>query len=175
MATAVTDTVTVATAAGIAATAEAIDAEAATETIAGEMTAAPVQTEVTMTDTDAAARATDTAEDEGIEAVTTTVVEDVLARALHAVTGHAVRGKDLAIASVVVRTARVAAVRRPQPQKLQKTIVTSVLSSSSRSPSVPRHVISAPSSRSLDLSSKPKSSKTELLAARRGKLSLFCT
>jgi hypothetical protein len=173
-ATAATDTVTVVTAAGTAVTAEAIGAEAATATTAEEMTAAPVRAEVTMTDTDAAARATDTVGDEGTEVVTTTAVEGAHARALRAVTGHVVSERDLAIASVV-RSAKGAAVRRLPPLKLQKTIVTSVLSSSSRSPSVPRHAISVPSSRPLVLLSKPRSSKIESLVARRGKSSITHT
>lgn len=160
-ATAGTDTVTVATAAGIAVIAEVIDAEAATETTAVEKTAAHVRAEVTqMTDTDAAARAIDTVVDEGTEAATTTVVEDALVRAPHAVTGHVASGKD-PVNAVLVRSAKEAAVRRPLPQKLLKTIVTSVLSSFSRSPSVPKHAIFAPSSRLLDLLLKHRLLRTE--------------
>lgn len=169
-ATAATDTVIVVTAAGTAVTAEATGVEAATATNVDEMTVGPVRVEVTMTDTDAAARATVTVEDEGTEAVITTAAEDACVRAPHAVTGHAVSEKDLAIASVVVMIAREGAVRRPLPQKLQKTIVTSVLSSSSRSPNEPRHAISARFSRPSGPLSKLRLLRTESLVARRGKL-----
>ncbi len=146
MATAATDTMIVATAAEIVVTAEAIGVEAVIETTVAATTAAPVQVEVTMTDTDAAARATDTAEAEGTEAVTTIAVVVALAHALRVETGHVERENDPATA-VVVRTVKEAAVRRTLLLKLQKTTVTSVLSSSNKSPSAPRPVISFPSSK----------------------------
>jgi hypothetical protein len=160
-ATAATDTATVATAAGIVVIAEVIDAEAVTAITVVGMTADRGPAEVTvMTDTDEVAHATVTVEGEGIEAVTITVAEDVLARALPVVTDHVARGKDL-VNAVLARSAKEAAVRRPQPQKPLKTIVTNVLSSYSRSPSVPRHATSARSLKPLDLSSKHRLSKTE--------------
>lgn len=166
---------TVGTAVGTAVTAEATGAEAATGTTADGTTADLVQAEVLTltTDTDVAVRATDTVVDAGIEAVTTTAVEDVLVHAPHAVTeviSHAATAKGLVIDSALVRSVKEDAVRRLLPQKLQKTIATSVLFSSSKSPSVPRHAIYAPSSSPLDLLSKPRLSKIESLAARRGKL-----
>lgn len=146
-ATAETDMVIVVTVARIAVTGEVIDAEVATAITAAEMTADPVRAEVTvMTDTDVAAHATDTVEDEEIAAVTITAAEDALAHDPHVVTGLVAREKDL-LNVVLARSAKEDAVRRPLPQKLLKTTVTSVLSSFSRSPSVPRHVISARSSR----------------------------
>ena len=179
MVTVATDTATVATAAETAVTAGVTGVGAATEITVDGMTAAPVQAEVTlMTDTDAATRATDIVVDEEIEAVTTTAVEDVLGRVPLTVTGATslvVSEKGLAIASVVVRSVKEAAVRRPLPQKLQKTIVTSVLSSFSRFPSVPRHAIFAPSSRPLAPLLKPRLSKIELPAAQRGKLNPLYT
>jgi hypothetical protein len=160
--------VTVVTVAG---TFEETCAEAATETTVDATIAVPVQAEVTMTDTDAAARATDTAEGEGIEAATTTAAEVVPVRALRAATGHAARGKGLPSAEAV-RCAKQVAVRRLSLQKQLKTIVTSVLSLSSRFRSVPRHAISALSSRSSDPSWKPKSSRTASPAAQRGKVAI---
>ena len=53
--------------------------------------------------------------------------------------------------------------KSPSPQKQLETIVTNVLSSSSSLLSVPRHIISALSSMSSDLSLKPKSQGTASL------------
>lgn len=162
------DKVTVVTEAGIAATAEAIDAGAANEIIAAEMTAGHDLAEVTMIGTDGAARATVTAEDEGIEAATTTAVEAALVRALHAVTGRAARGSGLPTAAV--RNAKQVVVRRHPHQKQQKMIAISELFSSSRYHSAPRPATFARFSRSSDQSSKLKLSKIESLDVQRGKL-----
>jgi hypothetical protein len=164
------ETETDAIAAGIVETAEATGAEAVTVTTVAETTAVLVQAEAVMLtiDTDAAVHATDTVEVVGTGAAIITVVEDAPVHALRAVIGvrspaESVRG--LPIVNAVLRNAREAAVRRPLPQRLQKTTVTSVLSSCSRSPNVPRPAIFAPSSRPLGLSLKLRLSKIESLVA----------
>jgi hypothetical protein len=159
-ATAVTETVTVATAARIAVTVVVKDDEAAIVTTAAAMTAARDQAEVTMTDTDEALLATDTVEGEETAAATTIVVEDAFVRAPHVVTGPAARENDL-VNAVLARSAKEAAVRRPLHLKLLKTTAISVLSLCSRSPNVLRHATSARSSRLLDPSLKRKLLKIE--------------
>ena len=159
-ATAVTETVTVATVAEIAVTAGVKGDEAAIATTDAAMTVAPDPAEVTMTDTDEAVLVTDTVEGEETAAATTTAVEDALVHAPHAVTGPAARGNDL-VNAVLARSAKEAAVRRPPLLKLLKTTAISVLSLCSRSPNVLRHATSAHSSRPLDLSLKRRLSKIE--------------
>lgn len=159
IATAVTDMVTDATAAGIVATAAVKDDEAAIATTAAAMTAGPDRAEVTMIGTDEAAPATDTAEDAETAAAITTAVEAALVHAPHVVTGPGARGKDPANAALA-RSAKEAAVRRQQPPKQLKTTAINVLSSCNRSLSVRRRATSARSSRPLDPSLKHKLSKT---------------
>ena len=159
-ATAVIGTVTVATAAETAVTVEVTDDEAAIVTIAAAMIAYPDPAEVTMTDTDEAVHATDTVEDEETAEATTTAAEDALVRAHHVVTGPAARGNDL-VNAVLARNAKEVVVRRRLHLKPLKTTVTNVLSSCSRSPSVPRPATSAPSSRLSDPSLKHRLSKIE--------------
>lgn len=167
--TAATARLTAATAAGIEVTAEVIDAEAATAITADEMTAGPAQVEVMVTTRpDEAAPATDTGEDGGIEAVITTAVEDVPARAPPVVIDPVVNGKDL-VNAVLVRSAREAVVRRPRLRRLLKMIVINVLSSFSRYRSVQRRATSAHSSRLSDLLLRPKLLKIELPVVQRGK------
>lgn len=155
-ATAVTGTVTVATAAETAVTAGVKDDEAATVTTAAATIAAPVLVEVTVIGTDEAILEIDTVEGEEIEAETITAVEDALARAPHMVTSPAVRGND-PVNAVLARSAKEAVVRRQPHLKLLKTIVISVLYSCSRFPNVLRHATFALSSRPLDPSLKHRS------------------
>lgn len=159
-ATAVIEMVIVATAAETAVTAGVTDDEAAIVTTAAATIAGPDPAEVTMTDTDEAALATDTVEGEETVAATTIAVEDALVRALHVVTGPAARGNDL-VNAVLARNAKEAVVRRRLHLKPLKTTVINVLSSCSRSPNVPRPATSAPSSRPLDPSLKHRLSKIE--------------
>jgi hypothetical protein len=151
--------------------------EAATETTAGETEAVLVQAKVltqmkTVIGPAAAARATAVEVVEAVTVEATSIVVEVVRvpapLAIEATIGTAT-GPATAAATVVKSAATAVATPPRLSPRLPKTTATSAPSSSSRSLSALRLAICALSSSALALSSKLRSSRTELPAAPRGK------
>jgi hypothetical protein len=156
--------------------------EAATETTAGKTEAVLVQAKVltqmkTVIGPAAAARATAVEVEEAVTAEATSIAVEVVRvpapPATEATIGIAI-GPATAAATVVMSAATAVATPPRPSQRLPKTTATSAPSSFSRSPSALRPATCAPSSSASALSSKLRSSRTELPAAPRGQYLLQC-